>query len=490
MSGRKRTSVRYTAGMNARSRGQPATAFVCATCGWVSPKWQGRCGGCEEWNTLVEAPRRGGLREQVAGAPRPVTLGAVGSRQVPRRPTGFGETDRVLGGGLVEGSLVLLGGDPGIGKSTLALQLCHGIGSPAAPALYCAGEESPAQLGLRAERLGCLDDRVAVVGETAVAGCVEAILASRPPLAVVDSVQTLHDPDVPGHPGSPSQVRAAVTRLMDCAKVSGVPILLVGHVTKDGAIAGPRTLEHMVDVVLYLEGDRHGEHRLLRGLKNRFGPASELGLFRLAETGMVELGSAGRAFLDEQSLSIPGNVLTVTSEGSRALVVEVQALTVPVGHAMTRRTAWGFDPARLTLLVAVLQRRARLPLGQRDVFLNSAGGVRLVEPGVDLAAALAVWGAETNASWDPGTVAIGEVGLGGEVRRVRRLEARLGEAAALGIRRAVVPAGQEGQAPPSVECHAVADLQQASKLFTPASGRSRAMRSVPSWMVEPTATVA
>jgi DNA repair protein RadA/Sms len=402
----------------------------------------------------------------------------------------MGETDRVLGGGLVEGSLILLGGDPGIGKSTLALQLGHGVGSTDAPALYCAGEESPGQLALRAGRLGCLDDRVLVVGETAVAGCVEAIAAARPPLAIVDSVQTLHDPDTPGHPGSPAQVRAAVTRLMACAKETGVPILLVGHVTKDGAIAGPRTLEHMVDVVLFLEGDRHGENRLLRGLKNRFGPASELGLFRLAEAGMVEIGSAGRAFLDEQSLSVPGNVLTVTSEGSRALVVEVQALTVPVGHAMTRRTAWGFDPARLTLLVAVLQRRARLPLGERDVFLNCAGGVRLVEPGVDLAAALAVWGAEANAGWDPGTVAIGEVGLGGEIRRVRCLEARLAEAAALGIRRAVVPAGQEAQAPSSIECHPVDDLRGAARLLIPTPGRARPVRSVPHWMLEAPETVA
>jgi DNA repair protein RadA/Sms len=439
---------------------------------------------------MAEGRGRSGAEGRVSSAVRPVPLGEVGTRHAPRRSTGMGETDRVLGGGLVEGSLVLLGGDPGIGKSTLALQLGHAVGSPESPALYCAGEESPGQLALRADRLGCLDDRVVVVGETAVAGCVDAISESRPPLAVVDSVQTLHDPDVPGHPGSPSQVRSAVTRLMACAKESGVPILLIGHVTKDGAIAGPRTLEHMVDVVLYLEGDRHGENRLLRGLKNRFGPASELGLFRLAEAGMVEIGSAGRTFLDEQSLTVPGNVLTVTSEGSRALVVEVQALTVPAGHAMTRRTAWGFDPARLNLLVAVLQRRARLPLGERDVFLNCAGGVRLVEPGVDLAAALAVWGAETNAGWDPGTVAIGEVGLGGEIRRVRCLEARLAEAAALGIRHAVVPVGQEVTAPTTIECHPVGDLQAAARMLVAAPGRARSVRAMPRWAVEVPATVA
>ncbi len=476
--------------MSAGSRGQPVRTFVCRACGWSCAKWQGRCGQCGEWNVLAEETVRPGGAGGPGPRPRALPLGEVGMRHAPRRPSGMAETDRVLGGGLVEGSLILLGGDPGIGKSTLALQLGHGVGAPGAPALYCAGEESPAQLALRADRLGCLDDRVVVVGETDVSGCVEAIASLRPPLAVVDSVQTLQDPEIPGHPGSPSQVRSAVTRLMACAKETGVPILLVGHVTKDGAIAGPRTLEHMVDVVLYLEGDRHGENRLLRGLKNRFGPASELGLFRLAEVGMVEIGSAGRAFLDEQSLSVPGNVLTVTSEGSRALVVEVQALTVPVGHAMTRRTAWGFDPARLNLLVAVLQRRARLPLGQRDVFLNCAGGVRLVEPGVDLAAALAVWGAEANAGWDPGTVAIGEVGLGGEIRRVRCLEARLAEAAALGIRRAVVPAGQEVQAPSSIECHPVCDLAVAARLLVTASSRARPVRAMPRWMVEAPETVA
>ena len=476
--------------MGTQGRGQPGRAFVCQSCGWSGLRWQGRCGGCGEWNSLSEETRPAGSGKRAGPPPRAVPLGEVETGRAPRRQTGFGETDRVLGGGLVEGSLVLLGGDPGIGKSTLALQVAHGVGVPGSPALYCAGEESPSQLALRAARLGCLDDRVSVLGETALGACVEVIAATRPPLAVVDSVQTLHDPDVPGHPGSPSQVRAAVARLMTCAKASGVPILLIGHVTKDGAIAGPRTLEHMVDVVLYLEGDRHGENRLLRGLKNRFGTASELGLFRLADAGMVEVGSAGRAFLDEQSLAVPGNVLTVTSEGTRALVLEVQALTVPAGQGSVRRTAWGYDPARLHLLVAVLQRRARLPLGQRDVFVNCAGGVRLVEPGVDLAAALAIWGGEVNARWDPGTVAIGEVGLGGEVRTVRRLEARLAEAAALGIRRAVVPEAQAGQCPDSIECHPVSDLRAASRFLRAAPRPARDLQPLPPWALESTETVA
>ncbi|HXZ99306.1 MAG TPA: DNA repair protein RadA [Candidatus Binatia bacterium] len=448
-------------------------AFVCSRCGWTGPKWEGRCPGCSEWNSLAEEALPGTRGSRPSRLPRAVLLGAVQSRRIPRLHTGMGEVDRVLGGGLVAGSLVLLGGDPGIGKSTLALQLAHGIGVGGAPALYCAGEESPAQLALRAERLGCLDDRVAVVTETSVAGCVAVIEAARPSFAVVDSVQTLHDPEVPGPPGSPSQVRAAVTRLMACAKQSDVAVILIGHVTKEGAIAGPRTLEHMVDVVLYLEGDRHGENRLLRGLKNRFGAASELGLFRLTELGMAEVGAAGRAFVDERSLAVPGNVLTVTSEGSRALVVEVQALTVPAGGPLVRRTAWGLDPNRLYLLVAVLQRRAGLPLGQRDVYVNCVGGVRLAEPGTDLAAAVAICGAESGSGWDPSTAVVGELGLSGEVRRVRRLEARLAEAAAIGVRRAVIPAGQEEHVPAGMDCRPVRDLRETLCLLGPAARHGR-----------------
>ena len=469
-----------------------AAVFVCGACGSTSTKWQGRCDSCLEWNTVVEQRASTLRRRSREPVPAAVRLGAIDTARTRRMPTGLAEVDRVLGGGLVDGSLVLLGGDPGIGKSTLALQLAHGAGSTEAPSLYCAGEESPSQLAMRARRMGCLDDRIVVSDETSLPGCMAVIDATHPPLAVVDSVQTLHDPEVPGHPGSPSQVRAAVTRLLECSKRSGIPILLVGHVTKEGAIAGPRTLEHMVDVVLYLEGDRHGEHRLLRGLKNRFGATGELGIFQLGATGMKEVGSAGRAFLDELSLAIPGNVLTVTSEGSRALVVEVQALTVASSQAMPRRTAWGFDLPRLQLLVAVLQKRARLPLGQRDVYLNCVGGVRLTEPGVDLAAAMAVHGAEINAASDPGTVVIGEVGLGGEIRRVRHLDARLAEAAAVGIRRAITPAGQESRVP-GIECHPVASLGETLRMLTPVGDRERSARparSAPSWLLRPSETVA
>jgi DNA repair protein RadA/Sms len=360
------------------------------------------------------------------------------------RPTGIAECDRVLGGGFVPGGLVLLGGDPGIGKSTLALQLAGRCGCDDAPAVYCAGEESAAQVAMRARRLGCAGGRVAVVAETDLDAVLAAIEDLRPPLAVVDSVQTLHDTSQPGMPGSIAQVRGAVHRLLMCSKQSGVPILLIGHVTKDGAIAGPRTLEHMVDVVLYLEGERHGDHRLLRGIKNRFGATDELGVFVLDDEGMREETAPGRAFLDETTLGVPGNVLTVTCEGSRPLAVEVQALVAPTRFGLPRHSASGFDLSRLHLLTAVLEKRARILLGQADVFVNAVGGVRLAEPAADLAVTLAVAAAARELCPPPGSVVIGELGLGGEVRQVRRLEQRLIEARQLGFRTAVIPARQAG----------------------------------------------
>jgi DNA repair protein RadA/Sms len=370
-----------------------------------------------------------------------VTLDRVGDGVDRRRPTGIGEFDRVLGGGVVAGSLILLGGDPGIGKSTLALQVAARTGSAAAPVLYCAGEESAEQVAMRAQRLGCRLASVAVLAETDLDAVVAAIESSRPPLAVVDSVQTLNAPESTGTPGSPAHVREAVSRLLTVAKQTGVAIVLVGHVTKEGAIAGPRTLEHMVDVVLYLEGERHGEHRLLRGVKNRFGSTGELGLFTMEAGGLREVDAPGRAFLDENSLAVPGNVLTVACEGSRPLVVEVQALVAPTSSGLPRRNSSGFDLGRLHLLLAVVERRAKIALSQADVFLNVVGGVRIVDPAVDLAVAMAIAGAARDRTLSPGTVVLGEVGLGGEVRRASRLEPRLAEAAALGQDAAVVPAG-------------------------------------------------
>jgi DNA repair protein RadA/Sms len=458
---------------------RPAAARVrhlCSACGAESPKWQGRCPSCGEWNTLEEAaiePVRlvaGRLRPRLglgdSGPLRPRGLDVVSVTDAERVPSGISECDRVLGGGVVPGSLVLLGGDPGIGKSTLALQLARRFGRPDRPALYCTGEESAAQLAMRAERIGCATAEVAVVPETDLDTLLHTIEACSPPLAVIDSIQTVYDSAVPGVPGSVSQVREAVARLLVCAKSTGVPVLVVGHVTKEGAIAGPRTLEHMVDVVLYLEGERHGEHRLLRGIKNRFGATGELGIFVMCEAGMAEAEAPGRAFLDEGSLGVPGNTLTVTCEGSRPLAVEVQALAAPTPFGLPRRTASGFDLGRLHLLLAVLEKRAGLPFGQADVYVNAVGGVRLAEPAVDLAVALAIVSSVRDAPLAGGCVVLGEIGLGGEVRRVRRTEQRLAEAAALGLGRAVVPAGFAGDAPAGMRLHRVSTLGEGVRLLS------------------------
>lgn len=447
---------------------------LCSACGAESPKWQGRCPGCEAWNTLEAAPaepsRLVAGRVRVALSPHMAadarTLDRVSGAEAERRATGIGECDRVLGGGIVPGSLVLLGGDPGIGKSTLALQLARRAGRPDQPALYCTGEESAAQLAMRAERIGCARAEVAVLPETDLDVLLATVEARRPPLAVIDSIQTVYDPAVPGVPGSVTQVREAVSRLLLCAKATAVPLLVVGHVTKEGAIAGPRTLEHMVDVVLYLEGERHGDHRLLRGIKNRFGATGELGIFTMGEVGMEEADAPGRGFLEEGSLGVPGNTLTITCEGSRPLAVEVQALTATSAYNLPRRTASGFDLGRLHLLLAVLEKRAGLPFDKADVYLNAVGGVRLNEPACDLAVALAIASSTGKVALPEGCVIFGEVGLGGEVRRVRRGEQRLQEAATLGLGTAVVPAGHSGAVPAGIRVHRVATIRDAIQLLS------------------------
>ncbi|MDQ6847023.1 MAG: DNA repair protein RadA [Candidatus Dormibacteraeota bacterium] len=448
----------------------PRHMFACSDCGVTTPKWQGRCDGCGSWNTVAEAVAVPGLALR-SRAPLPAgvaqPLDRVGDGTGQRRRCGIEELDRVLGGGIVAGSLILLGGDPGIGKSTLALQLAARMGSHDTPVLYCAGEESAVQVAMRAERLGCRLPSVAVLTETDLDGLAAAIARVRPPLAVVDSIQTVNALDAAGTAGSPGHVREAVARLLTVAKETGVPIVLVGHVTKDGAIAGPRTLEHMVDVVLYLEGERHGEHRLLRGVKNRFGSTGELGLFTMEEEGLRELAAPGRAFLDENSLTVPGNVLTVTCEGTRPLVVEIQALVAPTSFGLPRRTSSGFDLGRLHLLIAVIEKRAGVLLGQADVFLNVVGGVRLSDPAVDLGVALALAGAARNRVLPRDTVVLGEVGLGGEVRRASRLEARLAEADALGQAAAVIPEGGRSAPPRGLRLQRVSTVSAAICLLRP-----------------------
>ena len=445
-----------------------SVAFGCSECGAEARKWAGRCGACGAWNTLAEVRARGDREARPAhAAPVAVRLDAVRAAEgADRLATGMAEVDRVLGGGIVPGSLVLLGGDPGIGKSTLALALARHLGSRDRPALYAAGEESPAQVAMRAERTGCSGPEVNVLAETDLDAVLAAVDSLRPPLVVVDSVQTLHAEDVSGTAGSVGQVREAALRLLRCAKTSGTAILLIGHVTKDGAIAGPRTLEHMVDVVLYLEGERHGEHRLLRGVKNRFGVTDDLGVLVLDEDGLHEAPAPSRAFLTEGgALGVPGSAVAVSCEGSRPLTVEVQALAASTSLVVPRRTASGFDQGRLCLLLAVLEKRASVSLAKSDVYLNAAGGVRLAEPAVDLAVALALASAARDRPLPRGLVALGEVGLGGEIRCVRRLESRLLEAAAVGLGSAVVPASQEVRIPDGLRVRPVETLSEALRLL-------------------------
>ena len=446
-------------------RAAPRLHYVCAECGAEAPKWQGRCPACAAWNSLSENVVRLTVRKPTAAAATTTPMEAV--MAVPARviATGSFEVDRVLGGGIVPGSVVLLGGDPGIGKSTIALQMSHSCGAEVSPALYCTGEESLEQLALRARRLGCTGARVRLLVESDVDTVIATIEAERPSLVVVDSVQTLRDACTPGPPGSVSQVRAAVLRMSEVAKATGVPVLLVGHVTKEGAIAGPRTLEHMVDVVLYLEGERLGEHRMLRGIKNRFGATGEVGLLTMEHAGMRDLAAPSRGMLDAASLGASGSVLTITCDGLRPMAVEVQALAVASPFEFPRRTASGFELNRLHLMLAVLAKRAGIAVPKLDVFVNVAGGIRLADPGTDLAVALAIAGSACDRAVSRHFAVIGELGLGGEVRRVSRTEVRLAEAAAVGMEAVILPESYRGSVPGCLRCHRVSTLIEAVALL-------------------------
>ena len=461
---------------------RPQSRYVCQSCGDAFLRWEGQCRSCGAWNSLVETVVRepsAGERSRArvrasagSGGAEPTPLNQIGEAAVPRLQVGIDELDRVLGGGLVAGSLVLLGGEPGIGKSTLLLQAAAGIATGAAAAsgrvLYATGEESTGQVRLRAERLGLLDgpagERIDVVAESTVERIMELATATPPTVVVVDSVQTATVEELDGPAGSVGQVSEATLRLMDLAKGQGVAVVLVGHVTKDGSIAGPKTLEHLVDAVLNLEGERYAALRVLRATKNRFGSTDEVGVFEMAESGLREVVDPSRAFLLEHELPAPGSVVAPTLEGSRPLLIEVQALVAPSGYGTPARRGSGIDPNRLALLVAVLGRRAGVGLGSHDVYANLAGGLAVDEPGLDLPLALALASSFRDAPVDPGTVAIGEVGLLGELRGVGGLERRLREAARLGFRRAIVPrAGRSGGSPrvDGLEIVAVATLRDA-----------------------------
>jgi DNA repair protein RadA/Sms len=420
----------------------PKTAFVCQQCGFDSPKWIGRCPQCDGWNTFVEervvpAPKG---RDGAARAPRAaIPLDQVPPSAEERIPTGIGELDRVLGGGIVPGSLVLLGGDPGIGKSSLLMQVSAHVRERGA-VLYVSGEESAAQTKLRARRFGIDGSGILLLAETDLATVIEAIRRTRPALAVIDSIQTMTSESIGSAAGGVSQLRECTARLLEVAKGEDVPIFLIGHVTKEGAVAGPRVLEHIVDAVLYLEGERFHSFRILRATKNRFGSTDEVGVFEMGERGLAEVADPSGVFLEERGQGVPGSVVVPTLEGTRPLLVEVQALVTPTSFGLPRRTANGADLQRVLLLLAVLGKRAGLQLGQHDVYVNLVGGLRVREPATDLALAVALASALRDRAADPRAVFVGELGLGGEVRRVQRLAARLREAERLGFERAIVPA--------------------------------------------------
>ena len=417
------------------------TVHRCTECGGAAPRWSGRCPACGEWNTLVEEVEEAGPRPTAAAASteRPVRVADVEMADWRTRSTGVGELDRVLGGGLVPGSVTLVGGEPGIGKSTLLLQAAASMARAGARCLLVSAEESKQQVRLRAERMGSLEPELWLVAETALPAVVAAVDEVKPDVVVVDSIQTVFHPELGSTPGSVSQVRECASQLVTLAKQRGLATVLVGHVTKEGALAGPRVLEHVVDTVLSFEGERHHALRLLRAVKHRFGATGELGLFEMAGSGLVGVPDPGALFLADRRSGVPGSVVMPAMEGHRPLLVEIQALVTESNLAMARRSAQGLDAGRLALVIAVLAERAGMPLPNCDVYASAVGGIRVTEPAADLAVALALASARCGRPVPDDVVACGEVGLAGELRQVAAAPRRLAEAARLGFRRAVLP---------------------------------------------------
>ncbi len=451
-----------------------AAGYRCTECGWQAAKWTGRCGECQAWGTVQEAgtprPARAGIRAVSYRAAVPVStparpIGQVDATDARARPTGLDELDRVLGGGLVPGAVLLLAGEPGVGKSTLLLET-GALVAEGGPVLYVTGEESAAQVRSRADRIGAVSERLFLAAETDLDAVLSHIDEVEPRLLIIDSVQTIAAAEVEGAPGGVTQVRAVASALTAVAKERSMATILVGHVTKDGSVAGPRALEHLVDVVLYFDGDRHSQLRMVRAVKNRYGPTDEVGCFDLGEYGLIGLPDPSGLFISQHREPVPGTCITVTLEGRRPLPAEVQALVGTSVLEMPRRTTSGLDGARVGMVLAVLQRRAGIKLGRQDVYAATVGGVRLTEPSVDLAVAISLASSAANLSVPHGVVAIGEVGLAGEVRRVAGLARRLAEAERMGFRRAVVPAGSAGLEGPRdasqlIEVVQVEDIRQA-----------------------------
>jgi len=419
---------------------RPASLFRCTECGADHPKWGGRCDACGAWNSLVEEPVASGRAPRRSGGAVPVRLAEVDATTAQRWPTGLAEFDYVLGGGIVPGGVTLIGGEPGIGKSTLLLQCAARLQRAGVATLYVSGEESPAQLGLRAERLEDNAGAVYALGETRIEAMLEHAAALRARVLLVDSIQTSYTDALEGAPGNVGQVRECAARLMRFAKDSGTAVFIVGHVTKEGGLAGPRTLEHIVDTVLYFEGDARLDHRILRAVKNRFGSVDEIGVFRMAQTGLVPVPDPAAVFLASRAGGASGSAVAALMEGTRPMLVEIQALATRSGFGTPQRVATGLDHRRLAMLLAVLERRAGLTFANLDVFVNVTGGARLVEPSTDLAVTAALASSVRDRVLPADAVFLGEVGLGGEIRPVAAVERRLQEAARQGFRRAYVSA--------------------------------------------------
>ena len=416
--------------------------YFCQNCGHEESKWLGQCPMCREWNTFVEEKvtvSKGTAAKNTVREAEVVTLSSVSTDQEDRMQTEIEELDRVLGGGVVPGSLVLVGGDPGIGKSTLLLQVCKRLSDQGRKVLYISGEESLKQIKLRANRMGTFSDHLLLLCETNLETIRQVIEREHPAVAVIDSIQTMYSEEVTAAPGSVSQVREATNTLMQIAKGLNITIFIVGHVTKEGTVAGPRVLEHMVDTVLYFEGDRHASYRILRGVKNRFGSTNEIGVFEMRETGLEEVPNPLEYMLNGRPEDASGSVVACSMEGTRPILMEIQALVCRSNFGMPRRTAAGTDYNRVNLLMAVLEKRVGLPLSNYDAYINIAGGIRMNEPAIDLGIVMAIVSSYKNQSISPGTIVFGEVGLSGEVRAVSMPEQRVAEARKLGFKTCIMP---------------------------------------------------
>ena len=419
------------------------TVYFCSQCGHESSKWMGQCPACKQWNTFTEEKvtetKKGGAKSLKTSA-SPMNISEVTVENEERIPTGIHELDRVLGGGIVKGSLSLVGGDPGIGKSTLLLQVCRNLANSKRKVLYISGEESMHQIKMRAERIGTFEEEMLLYCETDLDAITNAILKTKPEFAVIDSIQTMYSEDLSSAAGSVSQVREVTAAMMRVAKENNIAVFIVGHVTKEGVVAGPRTLEHMVDTVLYFEGEREAAYRILRGVKNRFGSTNEIGVFEMCNNGLVEVENPSKTMLNGRPLDASGSVVVCSMEGTRPILIEIQALVCHSNFGIPRRTAAGCDFNRVNLLMAVLEKRARINLSTSDAYVNIAGGIKMNEPAIDLGITLAVVSSYKDQVIDEKTVVFGEVGLSGEVRAVSMAEQRVLEAKKLGFERVILPA--------------------------------------------------